>query len=917
MSSARPSRPYNPRRLPLSPGTRLGAYEVAAQIGEGGMGQVYRATDTRLKRQVAIKILPSSLAADHDRLARFQREAEVLASLSHPNIAAIYGLEESGGMSALVMELIEGVDLSQRIARGAIPLNEALTIARQIAEALDAAHEKGIVHRDLKPANIKITPDGVVKVLDFGLAKAVSGNAATADLTQSPTIAVSGTRDGVILGTAPYMSPEQARGQTVDKRTDIWAFGCVLYEMITGCSAFERETITDTLAAIVERDPDWLLLPASIPGNIRRLLRRCLEKDLKRRCRDIGDARADLADLDATLIRESSLRPNTSQRATRTQRRWRVLSLVAGAIAAVALSAFVLTTGSASGLNALDASAYRFTPLATEPADETSPSWSPDGKSIAYVAEIDGVRQVFTRALSSAGSTQITKSPTDCQAPFWSPDGARVYFISFDPSTGNGRLWSVGATGGEPQVVLTDVAAAAVAPDGKTLAFLRGPGGSRSLWTSSLATPDPQQYRTPPFPETFGLSYSVEFSRDGTRIGVLVRRREGAEGASYTSELWIIPYPTGTPRRVLERIPEAAESRLTWAPDNRHIVWDSVFPDRVGRHLYVADTERATIRQITSGTVNEQSPSLSPDGKTIAFAAGSDDVNLIGVPLDGSAVQTLLASARSENWPTWSANGSQLAYVTNAQGAPEIWVRSVREGWTRPIVKRDSENPGWVNLARPSYSPDGQRIVYEVWGTKHAVWVASAADGRGVPLDPESPDQHSPAWSPDGKWIAYQRISGTSWDLVKVPSGGGTPVRIGEATPGGGEHTAWSPAGDWIAHVQRGALQLTSPYGLPQKTLKGSPPAVFGFSSDGSLVYAVRHASNGNWVLVAYDVRTEQERSVTDLNLPPRATLSGFSLHPNGKSFATGIGIARHDIWLLGGFELPSRWFDRFRSSLS
>jgi Tol biopolymer transport system component len=362
---------------------------------------------------------------------------------------------------------------------------------------------------------------------------------------------------------------------------------------------------------------------------------------------------------------------------------------------------------------------------------------------------------------------------------------------------------------------------------------------------------------------------------------------------------------------VLERIPEAAESRLSWAPDNRHIVWDSAFPDRLGSHLYIADTERSTIHQITSGTVNEQSPSISPDGQKIAFAAGGNDSDLISVPLDGSAVQTLLASARSETRPTWSPNGNQLAYVTNAPGTPEIWVRSVEEGWTRPIVKRDSESPAWQYLQRPSFSPDGQRIVYEVWGAKHAVWVSSVADGRGVPLDPESPDEHSPAWSPDGKWIAYQRLSGSRWELVKVPSGGGTPVSLAEATPGGGDHTAWSPAGDWIAHVQGGTLRLTSANGQAQKTLSGPPPAVFGFSRDGSSLYAVRHASNGSWVLVEFDVQSQRERHVIDMNLPPKATLSGFSLHPNGKSFATGIGIARHDIWLLEGFEPPSRWFGR------
>ena len=312
--------------MALPPGTRLGVYEVTVQIGEGGMGQVYRATDTKLKRQVAIKILPPSVADDHDRLARFQREAEVLASLNHPNIAHIYGLEGESGQDGktrrLVMELVEGEDLSQRIARGAIPIDEALPIARQIAEALEAAHEQGIIHRDLKPANIKVRDDGTVKVLDFGLAKAI-GPAETgphtavvdppsADLSQSPTITSPAmTQAGMILGTAAYMSPEQARGKTVDKRADIWAFGAVLYEMLTGRRPFAGDEVAETLAFVITRDPEWTALPVDTPASLRKLVRRCLEKDPRRRLRDIGDA---LHEMSEPLIRETARAPTRSRR---------------------------------------------------------------------------------------------------------------------------------------------------------------------------------------------------------------------------------------------------------------------------------------------------------------------------------------------------------------------------------------------------------------------------------------------------------------------------------------------------------------------------------------------------------------------------------------------------------------------------
>ena len=328
--------------LALAPGTRLGVYEVTALLGEGGMGQVYRATDTRLKRQVAIKILPPSVAADHDRLARFQREAEVLASLNHPNIAGIYGMEQGGGMTALVMELVEGDDLSHRIAGGAIPIEEALPIAKQIAEALEAAHEQGIVHRDLKPANVKVRPDGAVKVLDFGLAKGTEPSRLAPQVSQSATQSSPAmmTRVGIILGTAAYMSPEQAAGRPVDKRSDLWAFGVVLMEMLTGQPVFTGETVSHVLAAVLKNAPDWTMLPAGTPAPIRTLLRRCLEKDRRRRLADSADARLEIEEALAGTPEElGAVAPSTS--ATPMWRRralpWTAAGVLAAGLAAVLL----------------------------------------------------------------------------------------------------------------------------------------------------------------------------------------------------------------------------------------------------------------------------------------------------------------------------------------------------------------------------------------------------------------------------------------------------------------------------------------------------------------------------------------------------------------------------------------------------
>jgi serine/threonine protein kinase len=322
--------------MALMTGSRLGAYEILALIGAGGMGEVYRARDTRLHRDVALKVLPELFAADPDRLARFKREAQLLASLNHPNIAAIHGFEEAGGVQALVLELVEGPTLADRIAQGPIPLDEALPIGRQIAEALEAAHEQGVIHRDLKPANIKVRPDGTVKVLDFGLAKAFEPEVTSGSFrsdTMSPTITSPvGTRMGTILGTAAYMSPEQARGKTVDKRSDIWAFGCVLYEMLTGRRPFEGEEVTDILAAVIRAEPRWDALPATLPATIRRVLERCLEKETKNRWHDIADVRLEIEAIHRNPLGTAIPLRNDTRKMVRSRMRWAITAFAGGVI---------------------------------------------------------------------------------------------------------------------------------------------------------------------------------------------------------------------------------------------------------------------------------------------------------------------------------------------------------------------------------------------------------------------------------------------------------------------------------------------------------------------------------------------------------------------------------------------------------
>jgi eukaryotic-like serine/threonine-protein kinase len=410
-------------------GQDIGSYKIHSLVGVGGMGEVYRAKDLNLGRDVAIKILPASVANDPERLSRLEREARLLAALNHPHIAAIYGFERSSGMSALVLEMVEGTTLAERLAAGPLPLEESLRFALQIAQALEAAHEKGIIHRDLKPANIKITPDGTVKVLDFGLAKAFAGAGTAHDLSQLPTLTIEPTGQGVIAGTPSYMSPEQARGNTVDKRTDIWAFGCVLYELITGRRAFAGGTVSDTIACILEREPDWSALPTATPDAIRRLLTRCLAKDLRRRLRDIGDARLD--------IDEAQSAPRIAGVAVQRTRSkvplWILVSVILVVVASLAGTRFFRPT--------VPTPEVRFE-IATPPTpDPVSLAISPDGQQIVFVATSDGRRRLWLRSLDSVSARPLAGTDGSLY-PFWSPDNRSIGYFA------DGKLQRIDIEGG-------------------------------------------------------------------------------------------------------------------------------------------------------------------------------------------------------------------------------------------------------------------------------------------------------------------------------------------------------------------------------------------------------------------------------------------------------------------------------------
>ena len=498
--------PYNPwNLLALTQGARVGPYEIVSALGAGGMGEVYRARDPRLDRDVAIKILPGAFASDPDRIARFQREAKTLASLNHPNIGGIHGIEDGNGVTALVMELVEGEDLSARIRRGAIPIGEALPIARQIADALQAAHDNGIIHRDLKPANIKLRPDGTVKVLDFGLAKAMEPAGGLPAVTESPTITTPAmTRAGIILGTAAYMSPEQARGNPLDARTDIWSFGCVLYEMLTGRRAFAGDDVSDVLASILAREPDLAALPAGAPASIRRLLRRCLEKDRTARLHDIADARLEIGDAMARVDPDvDAVPPASGGRRTGERLAW------IGVLAAVTLA---LAASWTPAFRPVAVASEMRVDIATPPT--TAPqslAISPDGRTIAFVATADDRARLWLRSLESGASRPI--AGTDgAEFPFWSPDSRAVGFFA------DGRLRRVDVDGGSVQTI-------AIAAEGEGGTWNR----DNVILFASLGSPISRVPATGGEPVALprlaqrGSDFSPEFLPDGNHFLYYVR----------------------------------------------------------------------------------------------------------------------------------------------------------------------------------------------------------------------------------------------------------------------------------------------------------------------------------------------------------------------------------------------------------
>jgi Tol biopolymer transport system component len=701
--------------MPLSDGTRLGSYEILSALGAGGMGEVYRARDTRLDRNVAIKILPQAFVADAERVARFQREAKVLASLNHPHIAAIYGLDEADGVRALVMELVEGEDLAQRLTRGLIPLDEALPIAKQIAEALEAAHEQGIIHRDLKPANIKLRPDGTVKVLDFGLAKAVVGDAERPDLVDSPTVTAVATRGGTILGTAPYMSPEQAKGRPVDRRTDLWAFGVVLYELLTGTRAFQGESVAETLVHVLTHTPNWALLPANTPPPIRTLLRRCLEKNPTKR---LDSAVALRLEIDDALASPAGVMPASGPQARRRRITWEAIAAPVAASLIAALGTWAVTRKEPPAPAFPARFAITFPP--TDPMELSfrgrDIALSPDGKYLVYQSR----GRLMLRALDQLDAVRLS-NVAGGRTPFFSPDSRWIGFFE------GGDLKKVAVTG-EPVITLSRELGS---PEGGTW------GDDGTIVVSSEDG-------------NIGL---MRVSADGGGATVLTKT-DAAQGHGTPSML-----PGG--RGVLFSIGANAPEDMQLAV----LDLKSGQQKTLLRGGYAA--EYLDTGHLVYATFSSQGAGQQMSGTLWVVAFDLDRLALRGEPVRVS--ETLQVDVLSAANYAVSRTGA-LAYVpARAQARSFVWVD--RTGHERAIDALPPRPYDTIGL-----SPDGTRLAFMIEDREFDIWTWDFARESLTRLTFGPSWDALPRWTPDGRRIVFLSDRAGPQNLFSVAADGSGPV---------------------------------------------------------------------------------------------------------------------------------------------
>ena len=834
--------------MALTAGARVGAYEILSAIGAGGMGEVYRARDTRLKRDVALKILPPAVASDGDRVARFEREAELLAAVNHPNIAHIHGVEDAHGSLALVMELVEGEDLAARISRGPIPVDEALPIARQVADALEAAHEHGVVHRDLKPANIRITPEERVKVLDFGLAtrpRVASWSHEAADL---PTALEDRTAEGLILGTPAYMSPEQARGKPVDKRTDIWAFGCILYEMLAGCRPFTGDTPTDVIAATLEREPNWSLLPAATPDAISGLLRRCLEKDPTQRLRDIGEARVALDHALESIghARRGVKRPLIDRRGLRT--------IVAVVLTAVVLGALITWLPRLTSRDT-PAVATRLT-VALPPHHELNSeagaaplAISPDGRAVVYGADNAGTTQLYLRRLDEFDSRVLTGTE-GAQYPFFSPDGESIGFFA------RGRLLRLSFAGGAP-VPLCDVPVvghgATWGSDG-TIVF---PAGNSGLMRVSAhgARPDPLTSVDPAFDRrAFHWPHFVAGHE------VLLASVASAEGAfpsqiaafSFRTRQWRVLMNGIQPQYVpagylvfhADRVREGELQAVAFNPDQLTVggapvsVMNGLFRAQSGGAAYFAISRSGNL-VFAPGGYGRTVVRVDRNGRRAALVDDRLGFRFPRLSPDGRSLAVTIDPRPSEVWVYDLARGSRTPLGAGGHSILAVWnPDSQRIALTVNtdlyLKPADPSSPPQKLLGREgsqfphSWSRDGRLLFFYELGRAAArrdLWVLEIGGAPRPVLETPANELH-PAISPDSRWLAYDSDESGRAEIYVRPFPE-VKARRWAISVDGGHSPLWSRDGDELFYVHGQNLMAVTIRPDGQNLVPGQPTVLF------------------------------------------------------------------------------------------